>query len=361
MKSVVLILAITLAAQSPEAETSAWKTYHNVNYNFEVKYPAGWSIYEGFTKNGVTISPGEDGEFRLRPQIGAGGSVGQPSEADEKRIQNLEEDFQSRLNAVKQNGYARNLTVVSKTNEDVQGLPAIESTVSYEDSTGQTWLYRQILIHSDDDETTYHLSLRYSADDAVTLVPLFDAMCRTLRILESSGKRGVRTQSNIGQTENQATAESCRKFVQNFYDWYVSNDTAATISQAPLWDVVLTRKPEVLSSELRQRLEKDRDAGSKCKGEICSLDFDPFLFTQDPSAHFEAFSVRRKGSKYWVDVYGMESGRRREHVMPELVLQDNHWTFLNFHYGKDQWSNDSNLLSILEKLEAYRMNAPQPK
>jgi hypothetical protein len=181
---VALLLVIAVVAQSPTVETSAWNTYKNANYNFAVKYPAQWSIYEGFTKNGITMTPRNTGQFHLRPEIGVGGNVGQPSVADEKRSRNIEEDFQFGLNALKEYGNARNLTVLSKTTTRVQDLPAIESTVRYEDSTtGRTWFYKEILIHADNDSTTYHLSLRCSTDDEPTLVPLINALYKTFRIL----------------------------------------------------------------------------------------------------------------------------------------------------------------------------------
>jgi hypothetical protein len=127
---------------------------------------------------------------------------------------------------------------------------------------------------------------------------------------------------------------------------------------APSMDAVLKRKTQVLSPELYQRLKEGSEAAEKCKGEICSLDFDPFLNSQDPSAHFKAVGVTRKGSSYWVDAYGIESGKRREHVIPELVQQNGHWIFVNFHYGKNKWTDDSNLLSILKDLQADRAKNP---
>jgi len=180
---VTLPLAITLVAQSPTIETSGWKPYKNANYNFVVKYPVQWSTYEGITKNGARMTPRNTKQFRLRPEIGVGGSVGQPSETDEKRSQNIEEDFQVGLSALKEYGNARNLTVLSKTSTTVQGLPAIESTIRYEDSsTGHIWFYKQILVHADSDSTSYHLSLRCSPDDVSVLIPVFDALRKTFRI-----------------------------------------------------------------------------------------------------------------------------------------------------------------------------------
>lgn len=169
----------------------------------------------------------------------------------------------------------------------------------------------------------------------------------------------------LGQTTasqsagDQATEESCKEFVQAFYDWYLSKDAAAGKLSMPSMDAVLKRKANVLSPELYRRLKEDGDAEEKCKGEICGLDFDPFLNSQDPSAHFKAVSVTRKGSSYWVDVFGIESGKRREHVIPELIQENGHWIFVNFHYGKNKWTDDANLLHILKELQADREKNPE--
>jgi hypothetical protein len=157
----------------------------------------------------------------------------------------------------------------------------------------------------------------------------------------------------------QETEQSCRKFVQAFYDWYLSKDPASGKLSAPSMDAVLKREADVLSPELYRSLKEDDDAQENCPGEICGLDFDPFLGSQDASAHFAAVTVTRKGSSYWVDVYGIESGKRREHVIPELTQQNGRWIFVNFHYGKNKWTSDANLLSILKSLSNERQKNPQ--
>ena len=165
------------------AQPSAWKTYKNTNYNFVVKYPPDWSTYEGLTKNGITIAPRNVKQFHFRPEMGASGSVGQPSEADGTRSENLEEDFQSRLRVIKEYVKGRNVVVLAKITTKIEGLPAIESTVRYQDSTGLIWFDKDVLVHSDDDSTTYHLGLHCSPDDVSVLVPLFEAICKSFRIL----------------------------------------------------------------------------------------------------------------------------------------------------------------------------------
>jgi hypothetical protein len=179
-----LLMQSALRSQSTVQNTS-WKTYRNAHYNFSLKYPADkWSQYEGFDRNGVDLMPRDKSKFQLPPEIGAGGAVGQPSDADGTRNRNLEEDFQFGLDALKEYGHARNLLVLSRMPTRVQGLSAIVSTMRYEDSSnGQVWLRKEILVHRESDSPTYHLGLRCSPDDAPVLVPIFDRISETFRVL----------------------------------------------------------------------------------------------------------------------------------------------------------------------------------
>ena len=184
---VLLVFSVSAAvpSQSPYVKNRRWRTYRNANYNFSLRYPAhGWSKYEGFDQNGVSLRPLDKSRFHLPPEIGVGGAVGQPSDADETRSRNLEEDFQFGLDALKEYGHARNLVVLSKASTTIQGRRAIVSTTRYEhSSTGYIWFHKEILIHTEDDSPTYHLELYCSPDDAPVLVPLFDNISKTFRIL----------------------------------------------------------------------------------------------------------------------------------------------------------------------------------
>jgi len=174
----------SVSTQASDAENTAWKSYRNAHYNFSVRYPDGWSKDEGFDKNGVRLAPNAESRFHLPPELSAGGAVGQPSEVDETRSRNIEEDFQSGLNALKDSAHVLNLVVLSKKATSIQGLRAIVSTTRYEDSSsGHVWFDKKILIHSDGDSPTYHLALHCSPDDAAVLVPLFDKIGKTFRIL----------------------------------------------------------------------------------------------------------------------------------------------------------------------------------
>lgn len=181
----VVSASLPVLAQTHGARNGEWTSYRNANYNFSIQYPAdSWTKDEGFDKNGVELGPRNTDQFHLSPEIGISGAVGQPSEADDTRPQSLDEDFQVGLNALGKYDHARNVVVLSKRDANIQGLRAIVSTTRYEDSAnGQTWFDKQVLIHSDDDSPTYRLSLHCSPDDAAVLVPLFDRILNTFRIL----------------------------------------------------------------------------------------------------------------------------------------------------------------------------------
>ena len=181
----VCALGVPSVLRSQSTSSAHWKVYRNANYNFSLRYPAtDWSKYEGFDRNGVRLASRDTSKFHLRPEIGAGGAVGQPSDADESRSRSLNEDFQAGLEALKEYGHARNLVVLNKVRTTIQGLPAIVSTIRYQDSSnGSIWLYKEILAHAEHDSPTYHLELLCSPDDAGILIPLFDEIAKTFRIL----------------------------------------------------------------------------------------------------------------------------------------------------------------------------------
>ncbi|HEV2349796.1 MAG TPA: hypothetical protein VG028_08135 [Terriglobia bacterium] len=160
-----------------------WTTYRNGNYSFSLRFPAqDWTLYVGEDGNGMRLTPKDATLFRLPPEIGAGGAVGQPN-GKGKCCETLEEDFQSILEAMRQGpDPAQNLVVLSKKRTGPLGLPAIVSSVRYRNASGGVWLDNEILIHTRDDGTAYHLGLRCSPDDLPVLMPLFNKIVATFRI-----------------------------------------------------------------------------------------------------------------------------------------------------------------------------------
>lgn len=164
---------------------TAGRCTENSHYNFLLRYPADqWSHYEPIDGNGVVLALRDQSRFHLPPQIRVGGGVGQPSDADESRNETLEEDFQAGLNSLNEYGHAKNVTVLSKTAAKVEGRSAIASTIRYEDSATHTvWFHKEVLIHSNGDSPRYFLELRCAPEDVPALVPLFDRVFKTFRIL----------------------------------------------------------------------------------------------------------------------------------------------------------------------------------
>jgi hypothetical protein len=151
--------------------------------------------------------------------------------------------------------------------------------------------------------------------------------------------------------------ENLRALVQSFYDWYVPKAQAQ--GPVPAWVVAVREKEKLFSPELASALREDFSAQSSSPGEIVGLDFDPFLYSQDPDDRYETGRITRTGQSYRVEVYGISARKRSDDtsVGAELTGSSGHWRFRNFYYpqGRD-------LLTILASLRKSReKNAPANK
>ena len=148
--------------------------------------------------------------------------------------------------------------------------------------------------------------------------------------------------------------QSCKAFVQGFYDWYWNrfaaraDDLNFDLRKLPNVETVLRRKPAVLSPELH-RLLANEEKQMKITHEIGNLDFDPFWGNQDAQG------------KYLVDQITVADGQCRARVKQgnqgnefvELKKAGSAWVFANIYYcfspkagGKN--CPDSNLIEILK-------------
>lgn len=152
-----------------------------------------------------------------------------------------------------------------------------------------------------------------------------------------------------GRGDEFAEKASCRKFVTQFYAWYVAHSKNGD----PLRTALRRWEPN-FSSELIQRLKEDRMAAAKSRGEIVGLDFDPVLNSQDQPDKYVTGKVTRTGRLFQVDLFSVDSGKRSDGpaVTPELRHERGHWVFTNFFYRIDGKTDD--LLSILKQLKADR-------
>jgi len=149
--------------------------------------------------------------------------------------------------------------------------------------------------------------------------------------------------------------QSCRDFVQQFYDWYLSFNTSKgkLPANGPSEEDVLRLRPQVLSPDLLRMLKEDLEASKKSPDDVEGLDFDPFRDTQDPSPKIKVERVTAAGGHCNAVVYGIRGGKKQEKVKPELAQGANGWVFVNFHYDSET-PKDDNLIDILKTLREDR-------
>jgi len=143
---------------------------------------------------------------------------------------------------------------------------------------------------------------------------------------------------------------SCRRFVQDFYDWYLAHGRGGGSGAS-----IAPHGQRFFEHGLWEKLKAD-DAAQSHADEIVGLDFDPILNSQDPSPRFRVQTAKLTGNRCDATVVGLDQGVERERILPELGFRDGRWVFLNFHYkfeinGKLQ---DGDLISILNDLARDR-------
>jgi len=146
---------------------------------------------------------------------------------------------------------------------------------------------------------------------------------------------------------------SPREFVESFYQWYVPRINSDTQDRS--WDSVLKDKRSALGDQLFKLLMENFDAQARCE-DLVGLDFDPFLYTQDPAGRYVVGRITRKGQTYLADIYAVGSGEKGEKpdVTAEFVEKGGRWFFVNFHYP-----DGGDLLTILKSAK-LPCSAPRP-
>jgi hypothetical protein len=147
---------------------------------------------------------------------------------------------------------------------------------------------------------------------------------------------------------DKAKDEECRKFVQQFYEWYADADFDPSGVSESLDDVL---DQEFLSRDLADQLDDVLDAEDQ--HDDVWLDFDPVLNNKHSWDRYVAGTVARKGEHFLVEVYGVQRGRRNNNpdVVAELVFEIGRWTFVNFHYPNHAATPArENLVSVLKEI-----------
>ena len=142
------------------------------------------------------------------------------------------------------------------------------------------------------------------------------------------------------QKKSDRGTQSCLRFVQGFYDWYVRAARRPIPESRGFgtWAATLKYKGrDPFSPEITRGLIES-DAESKADGDP-ALDFDPVLRNPCIPPHYLVRRVTIENGRYWADVYDMSSEpgcrtdqRELPDVVAEMVFTDRHWQFVNFHY-----------------------------
>jgi len=152
-----------------------------------------------------------------------------------------------------------------------------------------------------------------------------------------------------------APAASPQQFVQAFYDWYAFKGKDGPDNKGE--EAVLKQKKQLLDPTLYKLLVGDVAASAKSPGEIVGLDFDPFVAANGLFySKYQTAAATKSGTSYRIPVYGVENGKRVPKVVvdAEVASQNGHFVFTNFHYGKSEFPENENLISVLNVLRKQR-------
>ena len=151
-----------------------------------------------------------------------------------------------------------------------------------------------------------------------------------------------------GQTSaSSAQADSARRVVQRFYDWYVPR--AANPRGRDMYMLAATRGPVSFDPELVRWLRIDSTARARAKDEVDGLDGDPYLNAQDPCKTYSAQSAEPSGQSFLVGVLGRGgcATHTRSDIVVELGRRNGRWTILEF---RDPARNNEGTIALLKKL-----------
>ena len=143
-----------------------------------------------------------------------------------------------------------------------------------------------------------------------------------------------------------------REFVEGFYKWYVPH---ALKDQGTTSDLALKYKSPAFSPQLLRLLKADSAAQAACE-ELIGIDFDPFLYSQDPEERYDVGKITHQGPNFRAEVYGVRAGERDKtpSVIAEFTETNGHWFFVNFHYEEQGGADLLTLLKSPEKCTVPR-------
>lgn len=123
-------------------------------------------------------------------------------------------------------------------------------------------------------------------------------------------------------------AAKANAFVVEFYAWYNPRPD----STRRYFDV-LTQRRTALTPDLEALLDSDLACATRSH-EICNLDSDPFVNSQDPCGRYEVGGSIAHHDTVGVSVFGVCGGKRDTipAVVAMVVRHDSTWQFADFAY-----------------------------
>lgn len=145
-------------------------------------------------------------------------------------------------------------------------------------------------------------------------------------------------------------ADTCRQFVQSFYDWYLP--VAANDTPTPAWVTAVEERPAWFDPALSRALISDAEAQRTAVGEIVGLDTDPFLLSQDVDSRDRYVVI---GATVKDDMCTVAVRRTGERIHPFSVhsvlrARNSRWAFVDFDYP----DSPESLVALLKQLAASR-------
>jgi hypothetical protein len=146
-----------------------------------------------------------------------------------------------------------------------------------------------------------------------------------------------------------AEFKAVKPFVSSFYDWYPA--AAANYHKGPACRIALKQRPGLFGKQLLKALGDDLAAQAKVREEIVGIDWDPFLWSQDPYEQYRVGQISERAGKYYVDVHSLQDGllSKTPDVVAIVGNEGNNLVFLDFKNP-----DGASLLMTLKKLKQSR-------
>jgi len=165
---------------------------------------------------------------------------------------------------------------------------------------------------------------------------------------------GVRAEAPRAQDRT----ESCRRFVQSFYDWYVPIALQDTDTWAPT--TAIKARPASFDKRLAQLLTQDDQAQQGAADYVVTFEGDPLLLAQDLADHYTVTDVRiRRRSTCEATVHSLGPTLDQHAFVATLKARKMQWRFADFReVGRPE---SASVIHTLEGLASQRIRESQPK